>query len=79
MAQSAQGSIIPGSQEFDLPRDLVPGRLSHFNFLRDPPVLGSQEVDMPWPAQGPNSWEVDMPRPALGFNLQEAVMPQPAW
>ena len=31
----------------DLPRDLVPGRLSHFSLLRDLAVWGSQEVDLP--------------------------------
>ena len=79
MAQSAQGSISPSSQEFDLPRDLVPGRLSHLNLFRDPPVHGSQEVDMPQPAEGPSSREADLPRPAWKFNLHEAVMPQSAW
>ena len=49
----------------NLPRDLVLGRLSCLNLLGDPPVQGSQEVDMP--------------RPAQGFDLQEAVMPEPAW
>ena len=34
----------------NLPRDLVPGRLSHLNILRDPPVQGSQEVNLPGPA-----------------------------
>ena len=76
----------------DLPRDLVPGRLSHLNLLRDPPVQGSQEVDLPrnqvlgrlshlnllrnLPVQG--SQEVDMPPPAQGPNSQEADLPQPA-
>ena len=63
----------------DLPRDLVLERLSHLNLLGDPPVQGSQEVVMPQPAQGPNSWEADLPRPAWGFDLHEAVKPQPAW
>ena len=63
----------------DLPKDLVPGSLSHLNLLRDPPVQGSRKVNMPQPAQGPNSQEADMPRPAWGFGLQKAVMPQPAW
>ena len=67
------------SQEVNLPRDLVLKRLSCLNLVRDPPVQGSQEVDMPQPAQGPNSQEADMPQPAWGFNLQEAVMPQLAW
>ena len=48
-----------------LPRDLVFERLSCLNLLGDPPVQGSQEVNMP--------------RTAWGFYLQEAVMPQPAW
>ena len=63
----------------DLPRDLVLGRLSCLNLLGNPSDQGSQEVNMPQPAQGPNSQEADMPRPAQGFNLQEAVTPQPAW
>ena len=61
MAQSAWGSISPGSQEFDLPTDLVPGRLSHLNPFRDPPVQGSQEINLPQPAQGPSSREADLP------------------
>ena len=56
---------VPEGPPFDLPRDAVPGRLSHLILLRDLPVQESQEVDMPQPAQG--------------FHLQEAVMPQPAW
>ena len=31
----------------NLPRDLVPRRLSHLHLLRDLPVWGSQEVDLP--------------------------------
>ena len=46
-----------------LPRDLVLGRLSHLNLLGDPPVQGSQEVYMPWSAQGPNSQETNLPQP----------------
>ena len=65
MPQPAQGSTSPWSQEVDLPKDLVLRRLSHLNLLGDPPVQGSQEVDMP--------------RPAQEFDLQEAVTPQPAW
>ena len=65
MPQPAQGSTSPWSQEVDLPKDLVLRRLSHLNLLGDPPVQGSQEVDMP--------------RPAQEFDLQEAVIPQPAW
>ena len=48
----------------DLPRDLVLGRLSCLNLLGNPSDQGSQEVNMPQPAQGPNSQEADMPRPA---------------
>ena len=59
----------------NLPRNLVLGRLSCFNLLGDPPV---QEVNMPRPAQGPNSREADLPQLAWGFSLQETVMPQPA-
>ena len=66
------------SQEVDLPRDLVLRKLSHINLLGDPPVQGSQVVDMPRPAQGHNSQVADM-QPAQGFDLQEAVTPQPAW
>ena len=44
-----------------LPGDLISRRLSHLNLLGDPPVQGSQEVNMP--------------RTAWGFYLQEAVMP----
>ena len=49
------------STYLDLPRDLVFGRLSHLSLLEDPSVKGSQEVNMPQPAQGPNSWEADLP------------------
>ena len=63
----------------DLPRDLVPMKLSCLNLLRDPPVQGFQEVNMPLPAQGPNSPEANMPQSAWGFDLQEVIMPQPAW
>ena len=63
----------------NLPRDLVLERLSHLSLLRDPPVQGSQKVDTPKPAQGPNFWEVNLPQSAQGFDLQEAAMPQPAW
>ena len=45
--------------------DLVLERMSHRNMFGNPPVQGSQEVDMP--------------RPSQGFDLQEAVMPQFAW
>ena len=67
------------SSRLDLPRDLVLKRLSGLNLFRDPPVQGSQEVDMPRLAQGPNYQEANMPRPAQGFDLQDAVTPQPAW
>ena len=63
----------------DLPRDLVPMKLSCLNLLRDPPVQGFQEVNMPLPAQGPNSQEANMPQSAWRFDLQEVIMPQPAW
>ena len=63
----------------DLPRNLVLGSLSRLNLLGDLPVQGSQEVDMPRPAQGPNSQKANLPRPAQGFDLQEAVTPRPAW
>ena len=63
----------------DLPRDLVLSRLSHLNLFRDPPVQGSQEVNMPRLVQGPNSQEANLPQLAQGFDLQEAVMLQPAW
>ena len=66
------------STYLDLPRDLVPGSLSCLNLLGDSPIQGSQESDMPRPAQGQNSWEADLPQPAQEFDLQEAVMPQPA-
>ena len=62
----------------DLPRDLVL-EMSCLNLLRGLPVQGSQEVDMPQPAQGPSSQEAHLPWPAWGFYLQEAVTPQPAW
>ena len=45
----------------NLHRDLVLGRLPCLNLHRDPTVQGSQEVDMPQPAQGPNSQEANMP------------------
>ena len=60
-----------------LPRDLVFERLSCLNLLGDPPVQGSQEVNMPQPAQESNSWEADVPKPVWGFDLQEAVTSQP--
>ena len=44
----------------NLPRDLILERLSCLNLLGDLPVQGSQEVDMPLPAQRPNSCEADM-------------------
>ena len=88
MPQPAQGSTslvvgggAPGprrSKCFDLPRDLVLKRLSCLNLLGDLPVQGSQEIYMPRPSQGPNSWEANMSRPAWELNLQEVVMPQPA-
>ena len=59
--------------------DLVLESLSRLNLLWDLPVQGSQEVDMPQPAQGPNSREAYMLCPAQGFDLQELVMPQPPW
>ena len=62
----------------NLPRDLVLKMLSHLNLLRDPPVQGSQGVNMPQPAQRHNAQEADM-QPAHGLYLQEAVTPQPAW
>ena len=40
--------------------------------------LGSQDIDLPLPAQGPNSREANLPRSSWGFDLQEVVMPQPA-
>ena len=63
----------------DLPRPVVLEMLPCLNLLRDLPVQGSYEVDMPRPAQGPNSQEANMPRPAQGFDLQKAVTPQLAW
>ena len=63
----------------NLPRDLILERLSHLNLLGDPPVQGSQEVDLPRPAQGPNYWEGDMPQPVQGFDLQEVVTSQLSW
>ena len=53
----------------DLPRDLVLKSLSCLNLLGDPPVQGSQKVDMLQPAQGPNSWEAVTPQSARGFDL----------
>ena len=63
----------------DLPRDLVLEMLSCFNLLGDLLVQGSQEVDMPRPAQGRNSREAHLPQPDQGFNLQETITGQPAW
>ena len=51
----------PGSQEVNLPRDLLLRRLSHLNLLRDLPVQGSQEVNIPQPAQRSNFWEANLP------------------
>ena len=51
----------------------------YLNLLGDPPIQGSQEVDMPQPAQGSTSQEANLTQSAWGFDLQEAVMPQPAW
>ena len=42
-----QSKVPRKSTCLDLPRDLVLGRLSCLNLLGDPPVQGSQEVDMP--------------------------------
>ena len=67
------------STYLELPRDLVLRSLSWLNLLGDTPVQGSQEIDMPQPAQGPNSQEADLPQPAQGFNLQDVCMPQPVW
>ena len=39
----------------------------------DLPGQGSQEVDIPRPAQGPKSQETNLPQPAWGFDLQKAV------
>ena len=58
---------------------LVLESLSRLNLLWDLPVRGSQEVDIPQPAQGPNSRETYMVCLAQGFDLQELVMPQPPW
>ena len=60
-----QSRVPRRSTCLELPKNLVLRRLSHLNLLGDPPVQGSQEVDMP--------------RPAQEFDLQEAVTPQPAW
>ena len=38
----------------ELPRDLVLRRLSRLHMLGDPPVQGSQKVNKPQSAQGPN-------------------------
>ena len=41
---------VPGGRswvDLDLPMDLVLRRLSHLNLLRDLPVQGSQEADLP--------------------------------
>ena len=70
---------VRGSQEVDLPRDLVLERLSCLNLLGDLPVQESQEVITPRPAQGTNSQAADLPRPAQGFELQEEVTPQLPW
>ena len=56
---------IRGSQEVNLPWDLVFERLSHL--IRQ--SQGSQKVVTPRPTQGPNSWEAVTPQPAQGFNL----------
>ena len=64
MLQPAWGSTSPGSRRLtclNLPGDLDPGRLSHLNLLRNPPAQVSQEVNMPQPAQEPNSQEADLP------------------
>ena len=55
--------------------DLVPGRLSHFNMLRDLPVHGSQEVNMPRPAQGPNSQKSNLPRDLISRRLSCLRLP----
>ena len=51
MLQPAQGSASLGDPTrltcLDLPGDLVLERFSCLNLLRDLPVQGSQEVDMP--------------------------------
>ena len=76
--QPAWGSTSLGSQELDLPRDLVLGRFSHLSLLRDPPLQGFQVVNMPQLVQGPNSQEANMHQPVRVFDPQEVVMSQPA-
>ena len=50
---------------------------SHWRLWGHPALVwGSQEVNMPQPAQGPNSLEANLPQPTWGFVFQEAVMPQ---
>ena len=64
MLQPALGSSSSGSRRLtclNLPGDLGPGRLSHLNLFRNPPAQVSQEVNMPQPAQEPNSQEADLP------------------
>ena len=41
--------------------DLVPGRLSHLNLLRDPLAWRFQNVNLPLSAQGSGPWEVVTP------------------
>ena len=54
-------SSLGGGPGLNLPKDLVLKRLSCLNLLTDPPVQGSQKVDMPRLAQGSNSREADLP------------------
>ena len=60
---------------FDLPKDLVLTRLSCLNLLGDLPVRGSQEVNMPQPAQGLSSWEADLPRDLISKRLSCLSLP----
>ena len=51
-----------------MPRDMVPGRLSHLNLLRNPPVQGSQEADM-----------LNLPRDPILRGLTCLELPRDAW
>ena len=62
----------------DLPKDLVLKRLSCLNLFRDPPVQGSQEVDMPRTAQGPTLRMLtclDLPRDSISRRLSCLSLP----
>ena len=54
---------------------LVTGRRLHLSLLRDLLVQVSQEVNMPPPAQGPNSQKANLPRDSISRRLSCLSLP----